>query len=160
MLVVADSSPVNVLVRIGHVDVLPELFQQVAIPLEVARELSQPRTPQEVRDWINKPPTWLTVRAPAQIEPIARLDPGERAAISLAQELGADFLLIDEKAGRRAAVERRLAIIGTIGILERAADQGLLNLKDAFARVRQTEFFVSDDLIAAALARQRKPTAL
>ncbi len=153
MLVVADSSPVNVLIRIGHIGVLFRLFQQVVVPTEVARELSRPRTPQPVKDFIANPPTWLTVREPKEIEMIAKLDPGERAAINLARELQADFLLIDEKAGRRAALDRNLAVIGTIAILERAAEHGWIDLKDVFDRLRQTDFFVSDELIARVLTR-------
>lgn len=156
MLVVADSSPINILVRIGHVDILPPLFQQVVIPNEVARELSRPRTPSEVRDFVSRPPSWLITRDPAAIECIARLDPGEQAAISLARELHADFLPIDELAGRRAATDRHLPIVGTLGVLERAADQGLLDLHAAFARLKQTDFFVSEDLLAAILARHQE----
>lgn len=156
MLVVADSSPINILVRIGCVDVLPRLFQQVVIPTEVARELSRPRTPPPVKDFVANPPIWLTTREPTTMERIARLDPGEQAAISLARELHADFLLIDEQAGRRAATERKLPIVGTIGILERASDQGLVELNSVFVRLRQTDFFVSDDLLKEAMARHQR----
>ncbi len=156
MLVVADSSPLNLLVRIGHSDILPALFERVAIPTEVARELSRPRAPQAVRDLISRPPAWLSVHEPGEVESIDRLDPGERAAISLARELGADFLLIDERAGRRAAAERRLRVIGTIGILERAAEQGLLDLAEAFGRVRLTDFRVTDELLEQSLKRHRE----
>jgi predicted nucleic acid-binding protein len=157
MLVVADSSPINLLVRIGHVDLLHYLFQSVVIPTEVARELSHRRTPQAVKRFVAAPPSWLAIREPSKIEPIPRLDAGERAAISLATDLNADLLLIDEKAGRRAATERRLAIIGTIGILERAASDGLIDLADACAKVKKTDFFVSDELVKEALQRQKKP---
>jgi predicted nucleic acid-binding protein len=40
MIVVADASPFVVLVAIGHVDVLPTLFREVLIPIEVASELA------------------------------------------------------------------------------------------------------------------------
>jgi predicted nucleic acid-binding protein len=40
------------------------------------------------------------------------LDPGERAAILLAQELNADLLLLDDMKARRTATERGLAITG------------------------------------------------
>jgi predicted nucleic acid-binding protein len=43
MIVVADSSPIVVMVGIGHVDMLPALFQRVVIPPEVASELASPR---------------------------------------------------------------------------------------------------------------------
>jgi predicted nucleic acid-binding protein len=59
MLVVADSSPLNVLVVVGYADILPKLFQAVVIPPQVAGELSHPRTPAAVREFIASPPSWL-----------------------------------------------------------------------------------------------------
>lgn len=132
---------------------LPVLFERVVIPTDVARELSRPRTPDAVKQFIANPPAWLAIQQPTAIESIPRLDQGERAAISIAQELDADFLLIDERDGRRAAVERRLRVIGAIGILERAAEQRLIDLRDAFDRVRTTHFRVSDELLDLALRR-------
>ena len=121
MIVVSDSSALVVLFRIGHGDVLPTLFQQIVIPPEVACELAFPNWPQSVQDFIAAPPSWLEIRAATSVEPIPYLDAGEAAAISLAQELQADRLIIDEKRGRKAAAERHLPVIGTVGILEAAA---------------------------------------
>jgi len=156
MLVIADSSPINVLVRIGCVDVLPALFRQVLIPTEVAEELSHPKTPQEVKDFIAESPGWLGIRQPEQIEDIPRIDLGERAAISLVRELNAGLLLIDDLEGRQAARERLITVIGTIGILERAARQGMIVLADVFDRIRRTDFRISDELIEAALERDAR----
>src|SRR4051812_18196471 len=108
MLVVADASPLVGLVRIGHADVLPALFGEVVIPPKVAEELTNPRRPVEVRAFMASPPAWLSVRAPTRLEPIADLDAGELEAISLATELRADLLLIDEAKGREAAIALRI----------------------------------------------------
>ena len=96
MLVVADASPLVGLIKIGHVDVLAGLYGAVVIPTQVAAELADPRRPAEVRTFIVSAPAWLSVRAASRLEAIADLDPGELEAISLAKELGADLLLIDE----------------------------------------------------------------
>jgi predicted nucleic acid-binding protein len=95
------------------------------------------------------------VRAPINVEAIPELHEGERAAISLASELKADLLLIDETDGRSAALARHLQITGTIGILQRAADQGLLDLAEAFERIKQMDFWISPRLLDAELARHR-----
>ena len=79
--------------------------------------LTYPRRPEVVQAFITTPPAWLEIHPPASIEPIARLDAGEIAAIALARELRADRVIIDEAGGRKAAVERKLEVIGTIGIL-------------------------------------------
>src|SRR5687767_8972931 len=132
MIVVADSSPLIVLVRISQVYILPSLFQRVLIPPAVASELSQANRPEAIKHFIQSPPPWLLLKAPEAMEPIPLLHQGECEAIALALQLKADLLLIDDAAGRKAATERLLPIAGTIGILERAAGQGLLALEDAF----------------------------
>ena len=91
MLVVSDSSPLNLLVRIGSADILPALFDRVVIPTEVERELSRVEAPVAVREFISRPPAWLVALDPRRVEAISRLDPCECAAISLALELRADL---------------------------------------------------------------------
>lgn len=156
MIVVADSSPLIVLVNIGHIQILPALFREVFIPPQIASELTDPRRPQGVRDFINGKPLWLRVQAPASIEQIPELHEGERAAISLAGELKADLLLIDESSGRSAARARHLQVTGTIGILERAAEQDLLDLAEVFERIKQTDFWISHKLLDTELERYRE----
>ena len=121
MLVVADSSPLIVLLNVNVVHILPALFGEVYIPPQVAQELRNPKRPQTILDFIAHPPAWLIEQAPAATESIPNLHPGEQGAISLALELRADLLLIDESRGRKAAVERRIPVTGTIGILELTA---------------------------------------
>lgn len=153
MLVVADSSPINILVRIECVKVLPRLFGGVLVPPEVAAELAHPQTPDSVRRFIASPPSWLEVRAATLIERIPPLDRGEEAAISLAREVHADALLIDERDGRKAALIRGVAIIGTIGLLEKAATQQLVDLGEVMDRLRQSDFRIDPRLVHDALRR-------
>lgn len=56
MIVVADTSPLNYLVLIDAVDLLPDLFGTVLIPEAAFKELKHPQTPAKVRDWILSPP--------------------------------------------------------------------------------------------------------
>jgi predicted nucleic acid-binding protein len=153
MLVVADSSPVNVLIRIGHIDVLPTLFERVVIPGEVAKELSHAKTPQVVKEFIARPPRWFDIREPKHFEALHGIDPGEQAAICLAKELNADLLLIDDWDARQAALNCSIRIIGTVGVLERAAGRGLLDMREAFGRLREIDFRISDTLLEQALRR-------
>jgi|SRR5580704_8232967 predicted nucleic acid-binding protein len=159
MLVVADSSPLVVLINVGHIEVLPALFANVIIPPQVSTELRQSGRPQSVRQFMDSLPGWLLERTPIAIEPIPSLHSGELAAISLAKEMKADLLLIDEMRGRKAAVERQIPITGTIGVLELAADRRLLDLGDAFAAIKRTDFWIShkllDERLSLYLARRR-----
>jgi predicted nucleic acid-binding protein len=158
MIVVADSSPLIVLLNIGHAAVLPELFGEIVVPAEVAAELSHEKRPQVVKQFMASRPAWLVERTPTSIEPIPALDAGEIAAISLALELAADLLLIDEIDGRKAATDRNIPITGTIGVLELAADRGLIDLQQAFSLVKSTDFWISPQLLDERLNRwlQRK----
>jgi predicted nucleic acid-binding protein len=161
MIVVADTSPFVVLVAIEHVDVLPTLFKEVLIPPPVASELASPKRSQEVRDFIATPPLWLRVLAPASVEAIPGLAAAETAAIAPAAELQAGRLIIDEYRGRKAASARGLRVVGTVGVLELAAEMGLIDLARAFERVKQTDFWIShkllDERLALFLRRKQAP---
>jgi predicted nucleic acid-binding protein len=84
----------------------------------------------------------------------ARLGPGECDAILLAQELGADVLIIDELRGRREAGRRHLHFTGTIGVLRAAAREGLLDFKSAIDQLRQTTFYIAQDVLDQLLREQ------
>ena len=163
MLVVADTSPINYLVLLAQTGVLPALYTRVLLPPAVVTELQDLEAPEEVRAWVTALPTWCEVRRPAPLgetETLANLGAGEREAILLAQELRADFLLIDEEDGRQAARSRALTVTGTLGVLERAAERGLTDLPSTLARLLTTTFRVRDDLIQGMLARdaaRKKP---
>lgn len=151
MIVLSDTSPLNYLILIGHVDVLPALFSQVVIPSSVLAELQHPGTPAVVRQYINDPPAWLVVRTATRIDPGIHLGRGEAEAISLAVELKASLLLMDDGLGRRAAQERHLAVAGTLNVLEAAAERGLLDLPAAIAKLRLTNFHMSEQLLTQIL---------
>ncbi len=154
MIVIADTTPLNYLILIDQADLLPRLFGRVLIPPEVLSELQDPDTPGAVRTWVSASPSWLQVQ-PLQSDPdpeLDYLDPGEREAIALAQELKADQLLLDETEGRHAAELRNLPFIGTLGVLRRASQFGWIDLPSTLQRLRGTTFHVSTKLIQSLLA--------
>ena len=164
MLVVADTSPINYLVLLEHTAILPGLYTRVFLPPAVVTELQELEAPAEVRAWVDNLPPWCAVRHPAPLretETLAHLGAGEREAILLAHELQADFLRIDEEDGRQVARSRALTVTGTLGVLERAAERGLIDLPRTLARLLTTTFRVRDELIQAMLARdaaRKRPT--
>jgi len=147
VIVVADSSPLVVLVNTGYVHVLPALFGRIVIPPEVAAEVADPRRPESVRTFMASPPAWLEIRSAANVEVIDGLHPGETAAIALARELSADLLVVDERYGRQAASARQIRVVGTIGVLELAALEKLIDLGQAFEAVKRTDFWVSPNFL-------------
>ena len=152
MIVIADTSPINYLLLIDQIDLLPRLFQKIVIPEVVRDEMIAPGAPLVLQKWIANPPSWLTIQAVSVIdETLSTLDPGEQAAITLAQTLSADLLIIDERLGRKIASDRGLAVIGTLGILDDAATQGFIDLPETIAQLQKTNFRVSRRIIQALL---------
>jgi len=116
--VIADTSPLNYLLLIGEIAILPRLYGQVLIPPEVLAELFDPSAPPEVLQWVRLQPIWLQTRQVRTVhdDPALRqLDPGERAAILLAQQEAGALLLIDDAAGRSEATRRGIPSTGTRG---------------------------------------------
>jgi predicted nucleic acid-binding protein len=156
MHVIADATPLHYLILLGQVDILAVLFGAIIVPGVVRTELDHPQTPPAVRDWMAAPPAWLTLRSP-QTSPPAALDhlgAGECAAILLAEELQADLLLVDDQQARAAAHQRGLAIMGTLGVFEQAAQRGLLDLATVLTQLQATNFRVHPDLIQTLLDRE------
>lgn len=156
ILVVADTGPLHYLVLVGAIDVLPRIYDRVIIPNSVLAELVHPHAPVAVRKWFTALPAWIEVREASFILLSAALDPGEVDAISLAKEIQADVVLLDDRDARREAVRHGLVIAGTIGVLERAAERHLLKLADIFPKLLATNFRVDRELITKALAREKE----
>jgi len=156
MIVVADTSPLNYLILIGHVGVLPRLYARVLIPPAVVSELRNPSAPGAVREWMASQPAWIEVVSPLKTGVFASLDLGECQAIALAVESGAGALLIDDLAGRREAMRRGLAVAGTLSVLDDADQGGLLSFDDAVARLRNTSFRLSQAVLAEIMRKRAR----
>lgn len=129
MIVVADTSPILNLARIGRLHLLPSLYQQVLIPTAVSAELAgfQNSMSAALGPAYN---SWLLV-AEAEDQKLVRrlrdrLDVGEAEAIVLAVERYATLLLIDEKLGRQVAETLGVSVTGLIGLLAEAKQAGLI----------------------------------
>jgi predicted nucleic acid-binding protein len=155
MIVISDTSPLNYLVLIDEIELLPKLFGTVIIPQSVLSELRRTEAPNKVKIWLATNPTWLEIRNATVIDSTITLGTGESEAISLAKEINADVVLIDDKKARLAAIERGLNVAGTLNILELAAIKHLLDLSDAFDKLQKTNFRVAQVLIDEALERER-----
>ncbi len=156
MIVVADTTPLQYLVLIQHEHVLPTLYGRVVVPPAVISELSHDETPKLVREWLKNAPSWLEVREPREIgRSSVPLGAGEIEAISLAEELAADALLIDDWDGRQEALRRHLTVLGTLRVLADAFDEGLVDLRVAVDRLRRTNFRASEELLQWLLDRRR-----
>lgn len=131
MIIVSDSTPIIALARIGSLDLLRSIFNTVSIPRSVYDEIvgvgiNRPGA-QEVAgaSWINTVSV-RNRRAVARLLSTERIDRGESEAIVLAQELKSDYLLLDDLKARAVARSMQIPIIGTVGVLLIAKENGLV----------------------------------
>ena len=138
--IIADSSCLIALHRIGHLNLLKELFGCITITAEVAEESKM-----SLPNWIQT----KTVKNVALMHVLqTNLDCGEASALALGLEYRNPLILIDERKGRKRAVELGLKIKGTLGILFEAYHKGLIpNLKTEIDALRQINFRMSNQLI-------------
>lgn len=126
MIIVSDTSPITNLIQIGHIDLLKQLFQKIIIPERVSEELYFYENHKEIIESRN----WIVVKGVAnrlEVEKLKRhLDSGESEAIVLAQEMKVDFLIVDERKGRKVAEEHGLNCIGLLGVLILGKKKGYL----------------------------------
>jgi predicted nucleic acid-binding protein len=109
---------------------------------------------------MERPPKWLEVIDTQEILPFAGLHKGESAAIALAQSIPVDLLLMDERKGVKVARDKGLNLTGTLGLLELARQQGLVDLAEAFERLRKTSFRSPEGLMDIILERNAQMAAV
>jgi predicted nucleic acid-binding protein len=154
-IVVSDAGPLHYLILVDCADVLPELFERVLIPPEVRDELLHTSTPQKIKDAMGNPPLWLQIEPLSRFVPLARLHKGETAALQLALQTKTSAVLMDDLDGRAAARQLGLTVVGTIGVLERLAELRIIDLPIVITKLRQTNFFISPEILYSALERDR-----
>jgi predicted nucleic acid-binding protein len=127
LIVVSDTSPLLNLIRIGHLVLLRALYHEVTIPPAVHDELVATLEGSPLAD-VTTSASWLRVIEPVDRRRVAELgaelDAGESEAIVIAQELGSDLLLMDERKGRQIASSLGLNTVGLLGILVEAKRTG------------------------------------
>lgn len=158
MIVVADASPLSNLAAIGKVELLRDLYGRLLVPDAVAAEFRVGERRGAHHAFIDST-EWIEIRTVHDRTLVdelrAELDLGEAEAIVLSTLVGADLLLVDERAGRRIASERGLRVVGTLGSVMAGKAMGLVPLVrpilDALRSV--AGFWVSEELYAAVLER-------
>jgi len=157
---VSNASPLIHLARIGRLGLLRPLFSPVSIPGAVYREVVAEGRGRPGADEVARAVTdgWLVVvpvTASSGLEQLrASLDEGEAEAIQLALQLRPARVLLDEAPARQKAERLGLGVTGTLGVLLRAKQTGLLPSVAAELHRLQTEggFHVASHLVAQILA--------
>ena len=128
MIVVSDASPLIALDAVGRLEILRDVFGRVLVPEAVRQEAEQ--GPETALRLARVP--WIEIRDVGNVDLIAELaasnlDTGEAAALALALEVHADYLLVDERVARRVARQRGVQVVGVLGVLLTAKRRGSLH---------------------------------
>ncbi len=76
------------------------------------------------------------------------VDPGEASAIALAMETSNAILIIDDLKGRKLASKMALNFMGTLGLLVKAKEYGVISaVKPYIEKIQATDFRVSSSLV-------------
>ena len=151
---VADSSPLIGLARIGQLDLLRALNWKPIMPPAVREEVTlfdlEAPGAAAVRQ-----ASWIEIGTPdpGEVEALGILvDRGEAEAIALAQSLPGSTLLIDDARARRVAERLGIRRIGTVGLLRRAKQAGLIAaIKPALDALMANGIYIHRSLIEAVL---------
>jgi predicted nucleic acid-binding protein len=149
--VISDASCLIGLANIGRLDIPRLLYGTVFVTPEVAREYALAL------------PEWVRVKAVTDGAKTAGLyrfvDLGEASAIALAAELGDALLIVDDRRARRLALDMGLEITGTLGLLIRAYEQGIIeNIESIVADLRRARFRLpenAEELIKKSISSPR-----
>lgn len=151
MIVVSDAGPIIALSKIGEIDLLGEFFGRVLVPEAVHEEVAlkgegKPGSEEIYRDLFER----RQVQNGVAVEVLeGELGSGEAEAIVLGRELEADLLVIDDKAGRTKARSIGLDVVGTLALLHRAVERGLIeqDIQSVARALRSKGVWFSDELV-------------
>lgn len=156
MIIVSNTTPLIGLASIQRFNLLHQLFGTLHIAQAVydeavvaGREIGGAKQEVSSANWII---TWQVKDQLAVEVLLDEIDRGEAETIVLARERNADWVLMDEKKGRRKLAQMNIPKIGTAGILLKAKQVGLLPaIRPDLEALRQQGFSISQAVIEAVL---------
>jgi predicted nucleic acid-binding protein len=153
--VVSNSTPIIHLAKLGYLNLLEELYNKIFITRIVYEECTSfPDPPEDVKKEIES----IQAAPFIQIGSVENdrlilafsqlIDMGEASAIALAVESQAGLILIDDSEARKVADVYNLNFTGTIGVLLKAREVGLISesTADILNKLRRTGFYLSPGL--------------
>ena len=147
--VVSNTTPIISLLKIGKLEILKDLYDEIYIPQEVFNEIEAGKHKKYYLNLLTF--EWIKIEQIQDRKSISYfldLDKGEAEAIVLATESEADLILLDESLGRFHAKHAGLRVTGTIGILVKAKKQGLISeLKPLILELKDKGVWLSESLI-------------
>jgi len=125
--VITNTTPVLSLLKIDKLDILKELYGQIIIPNAVYQEIEEGKYKEFYTDL--KQIDWIIIKSikdKKSCEYFVDLDNGETEVLILAKEINADLIILDEIIGRRYCKVLKYNLTGTLGVLLRAKEKGII----------------------------------
>ncbi len=152
MILVADASALIALATCDSLSLLEALFGQVLVPAAVYEEVVLPNKPQSarLRNYLQGKVRAVDMQRFIYLDAFA--DAGETQAMLLYKEVAADYLLIDDRRGRKVAKINQIKTVGSLGILLQAKRAGLIpKVAPLIEQITISPIFISEDLIQTVL---------
>jgi len=147
--VVSNSTPIISFIKLERLDILHNLYGEVFIPFAVYQEIEAGKSKGYYQDLAKI--DWINIKKIEDKNSLLlfnNLDLGEAEAIVLANELKADLIIIDERLGRYHANRVGLNLIGTIGVLLKAKQKGIIKkIKPFILELKVKDVWFGDDLV-------------
>jgi predicted nucleic acid-binding protein len=145
-IIITDTSCFITLDKIGAFDVLHQSFKNIVTTPEIQQEFG------------SELPTWIEIKSvqDTTLKEVFQetVDPGEASAIALAMETSNAILIIDDLKGRKLASKMALNFMGTLGLLVKAKEYGVIAaVKPYIEKIQATDFRVSSSLVDLVLEK-------
>jgi predicted nucleic acid-binding protein len=152
MILVADASAIIALATCDSLTLLDALFGNVLIPEVVFSEVTMLDKPQSerLRNYLRGKVRVVDMQRYVYLDAFA--DAGETQAMLLYKEVSADYLLIDDKRGRKVAKINQIKTVGSLGVLLQAKRMGLIPcVAPLIEQIAASSVFISESLIQTVL---------
>jgi predicted nucleic acid-binding protein len=139
-IVIADTSCFILLDKINELELLKKVFSVVTTTPEIAGEFGK------------ELPEWIDIKSASDYHYInileIELDKGEASAIALALESDMTLLILDDFKARKMAEKLNLNFTGTLGVILKAKESGILaSIKPIIQKIQKTNFRFSEKVM-------------
>lgn len=151
--IISNTTPILSLLKIGKLHLLKELYGNIIVPMAVFQEIERGKEKPYYQNLTLL--DWIDIQGIKNHDARAYfidLDEGEAEVLILAKEQNAELVIMDEILGRRYAQQLEFNLTGTIGILLKAKEKGLIkSLKALLTELTEKGTWLSPKLISKAI---------
>jgi hypothetical protein len=161
MVLIADASALIALAVCDSLQLLDAIFGTVLAPEAVYLEVAIDDRPQaeRLRNYLHGKVRRVDMRHFVYLDAYA--DAGETSAMLLYKELNADYLLIDDKRGRKVAAINQIKTIGSLSVLLQAKQTGLITcVAPLLSQLDASPVYLSRGLLETVLELANEPNTL